>query len=125
MKDNKLKSADKETRKLTMLLDTCGEWMTFSNYYLWWLIDHGLVVDDIRNVSLYEAHNGFNEFVSEFMRKRRDIISGKTKGNEKFFKISMNGSYGYDGMNSENFNKVRIVDKNKAFQLIASDGYRN
>ena len=28
MKDNKLNSADKETRKLTMLLDTCGTFMT-------------------------------------------------------------------------------------------------
>ena len=28
MKDNKLNSADKETRKLTMLLDTCCTFMT-------------------------------------------------------------------------------------------------
>ncbi|WP_289705092.1 hypothetical protein, partial [Bacteroides acidifaciens] len=104
MKDNKLNSADKETRKLTMLLDTCGTFMTFSNYLLWFLIDHGLIVDDIKSLSLYEAHDGFNQFVCEFMKKRQDILSGKAHGNEKFYKISMNGSYGYDGMNSENFN---------------------
>jgi hypothetical protein len=38
MKDNKL-SVDKEERKLTQLLNTNGEFMAFSSYYLWFLID--------------------------------------------------------------------------------------
>ena len=125
MKDNKLSSIDKSEPHLTMLLDTCDRWMTFSNYYLWFLVDHGLEVVDIKSLSLYEAHDGFKPFVSEFMKKRQDILSGKIKGCEKFFKMSLNGSYGYDGMNSENFDKIRIVDKDKAFRAIISDTYIN
>lgn len=84
-----------------------------------------LVSDDIKSLSLYESHNWFNQFVCELMRKRQDILSCKTKGNKKFYKISMNDSYSYDGMNTENFSRVRIFDKNKSYQLIASDTYRN
>ena len=135
MKVNKFNSIDKDERKLTMLLDTHDEYMVFSNYYLWFLLDHGLVIDDVKSVSQYEAHTGFNAFVNEFMKKRQDIISGVSKGNgaesdlsvanEKFYKISMNGSYGYDGMNTENFSKIKICDANKAYQAIISQTYMN
>jgi hypothetical protein len=38
--DNHLEKKDcKPTRKLTQLLSTMGEFMTFSQYYLWFLID--------------------------------------------------------------------------------------
>ena len=125
LQKHKLASLDKEERKLTMLLDTYGEYMTFSNYYLWFLLDHGLVLEDVKSVSIYEAHTGFHEFVTTFMKKRQDIIAGKVTGNEKFYKISMNGSYGYDGMNSEKFCKVKICDTNKAYQYIISQTYMN
>ncbi|WP_295163659.1 hypothetical protein, partial [uncultured Brachyspira sp.] len=125
MKEHKLSSLNKEERRLTQLLDTCGQYMTFSNYYLWFLLDQGLVLEDIKSVSLYEAHNQFHEFVTTFMKKRQDIISKKEKGNEKFYKISMNGSYGYDGINSENFSKIKICNKDKAYSAIISDTYIN
>ncbi len=125
LQEHKLASLDKEERKLTMLLDTYGEYMTFSNYYLWFLLDHGLVLEDVKSVSIYEAHTGFREFVTTFMKKRQDIIAGKSNGNEKFYKISMNGSYGYDGMNTEKFCKVKICDTNKAYQYIISQTYVN
>ena len=37
----------------------------------------------------------------------------------------MNGSYGYDGMNTENFSKIKICDTNKAYQAIISQTYMN
>ena len=125
MKNNHFPSIDKEERKLTMLIDTCGEYMTFSNYYLWFLIDHGLKIVDIKSISLYTAHDGFNNFVNEFMGKRIEILGGKVQGNEKFYKISMNGSYGYDGMNTEKYNKIKFCNKSKTYQAIISDTYLN
>ena len=76
------------------------------------------------------------------MKKKQEIISGKVNGNgteidflqsemskklanEKFYKISMNGSCGYDGMNTENFSKIKICDANKAYQAIISQTYMN
>ncbi len=44
-------------------------------------------------------------------------------GNEKFYKISMNGSYGYDGMNTEKFSKIKICSRDKTFQNIIYDNY--
>ena len=32
--------------------------------------------------------------------------------NEKFYKISMNKSYDYDGMNPEQFMKIKFCDEN-------------
>ena len=37
----------------------------------------------------------------------------------------MNGSYGYDGLNTEHYNKIKIVDRDKAYQAIISDTYMN
>jgi hypothetical protein len=47
MKANGIK-VDKEERKLTQLLSTHDQFMSFSSYYLWFLIDicH-FVIDDI------------------------------------------------------------------------------
>ena len=130
LRQNNLASIDKEERKLTMLVDICGEYMTFSNYYLWFLLYHGFILDDAKSVSIYEAHKSFNEFVSKyvphsFMSKRQDIISGKETGSEKFYKISMNGSYGYDGMNTEKFAKIKLCNSDKAYQYIISETYMN
>ena len=77
MKTNNLISTDKEERKLTMLLDTHDEYMVFSNYYLWFLLDHGLIIDDVKYVSQYEAHNGFHEFVNIFTENRLKCLSGE------------------------------------------------
>lgn len=124
-KSNHINSIDKSDTKLTMTVDTMHEFKGFGCYYLWFLIDHGLKVIDVKSVSLYDCHRGFNTFVNEFMNNRIEILSGNVKGNEKFFKISMNGSYGYDGLNSEHYNKIKIVDSNKAYQSIISDTYMN
>ena len=108
-----------------MTLDTMGEFKTFGYYYLWFLIDHGLKVTDVKNVTLYDCHTGFNSFVNEFMNERIAILSGEKHGNEKFYKISMNGSYGFNGLNTEHYNKIKIVDTDKAYQAIISDTYMN
>lgn len=114
---------DVNESKLTMLLDTGDEYECFSCYYLWFLIDHGLEIVDIKSVSIYSAHDSFNMFVNEFMSERRKILSGETNGSEKFYKISMNGSYGYDGMNTEKFNKVKFCSKDQTYREILSDTY--
>ena len=50
---------------------------------------------------------------------------GAQGANEKFYKISMNGSYGYDGMNTEKYNKIKFCNKSKTYQAIISDTYLN
>ena len=112
-------------RKLTMTLDTMGEYKVFYCYYLWLLIDLGLKVVDVEEVVVYSANKAFNAFVTEFMKNRQDIIAGIKEGNQQFYKIAMNGSYGYDGMNESHYNKVKICDKDTTCQAICSDNYRN
>ena len=64
MTSNKIHTSKRET-KLTCLVDTCNEFMQFSSYYLWLLLDLGLVITDIKCVATYTAHNAFNEFVTD------------------------------------------------------------
>ena len=59
------------------------------------------------------------------MRKRQDIIPGIESVNEKFYKISMNGSYSYDGMITEKYSKFKICDSDNTYQSIMSDTYIN
>ena len=91
-KTNKISSIDKVDTKLTMTLDTMNKFECFGCYELWWFIDHGIVVTDILNLAIYEANTCCHTFVNECMSERQAILSGQKHGNEKFYKISMNGS---------------------------------
>ena len=119
MKRNKFIGIDKETDILTQLIDTHNEYMTFNNYYLWFLLDHGIELEDVKSVSLYSAHTGFNKFVNEFMNKRL------TSNNQLFYKLILNGSFGYDGINTEHYMSLKLCDENKAYSYILSQAYIN
>lgn len=58
------------------------------------------------------------------MQNRVNILNGKSTGNEKIYKISLNGWYGYDGMNTERFMMIKFCDENQAHTSIISDRYR-
>ncbi|KAA6368664.1 MAG: hypothetical protein EZS28_035809, partial [Streblomastix strix] len=50
MKDNTIKT-DQKQRKLTNLTSTMGEYMAFSSYYLWFLIDDcHFIIDDVKQI---------------------------------------------------------------------------
>ena len=73
-------TTDKKERKLTNLLSTHGEYMAFSNYYLWFLQDNfDFVIEDINYFIKFDAHEGFNKFVNHFMNKR---ITFMNEGNK-------------------------------------------
>ena len=57
------------------------------------------------------------------MQNRQEAIVEKNKGLDMFCKISLNGSYGYDGMNSEKFTKAKIQNKNRTFKSQLSDTF--
>jgi hypothetical protein len=111
-------------KKLTMLLSTHGEWMSFSSYYLWFLIDccH-FIIDDVRYIIYFTKHTGFNAFVKEMMAKRVEAKTSGNSGKELFYKMCMNGSYGYDGMNTEKFTKLKIGDEKKFVSECRLDTY--
>ena len=45
------------------------------------------------------------------------------EGKEKFYKESLNSSYGYDEMNTEKFSKINVCDENQARTAIIADCY--
>lgn len=109
MKDNNIK-VDEKQRKLTQLLEV-NDFTTFSSYYLWFLMDScHFVVDDIRSITTFTKHKGFYNFVRTFMDERIKAMNEHNSGKEIFCKISLNGSYGYDGMNTEKFAKNEILN---------------
>jgi hypothetical protein len=115
MKANKIKTDQKET-KLTMLLSTMGEFMSFSTYYLWFLIDYcHLIIDDVKSIITFTKHDSFNPFVTEFMNKRIEAIK-EHSSKETFYKLCLNGSYGYDGMNTEKYEYLRLMNKDKTYE---------
>jgi hypothetical protein len=109
-------SVDKTERKLTQLIDTHNEFMSFSSYYLWFLIDDcHFIIDEIKELYLYTAHDGFNKFVTRNMQKRILAKSSGDSAGDTFYKLVLNGSYGYDIMNEENFLKSMLCNRSKAF----------
>jgi hypothetical protein len=106
-------------KKLTQLLSTMGQFMTFNNYYLSYLMDycHFVVEDAEECVTFYYNKEGiFTEFVTNFMNMRIKAMQDGNSGMEKFCKMIMNSAYNKDLLNSELFSK--IVFKNKEKTLI-------
>jgi hypothetical protein len=100
---------DRQERKLTQLLDTNDQFMAFGSYYLWFLMDYCyFVIDEIQEIYVFEKNRAFNKFATEFMGKR---IETTNDAENAFYKLNLNGSYGYDGMNEENFTKSKIMNK--------------
>jgi hypothetical protein len=130
MKQNGI-PVDKVEHKLTMLLSTYAidqkngtDYMTFSSYYLWFLIDDcHFIIDDIQEIATFSKHLGFNKFVNGFMHDRQTAMKDKNKGMEQYCKICLNGSYGYDGMNSEYFTKLKFMNKDKTFHCQATNNF--
>jgi hypothetical protein len=118
MQKNNIKTDQKES-KLTMLLSTHNQFMSFSSYYLWFLLDYcHLIIDDIQSIIIFTKHDRFKPFVTEFMNKRIECINNKSS-KEIFYKTCLNGSYGFDGMNTEKYERLMIGDASKAFEIHA------
>ncbi|KAA6384334.1 MAG: hypothetical protein EZS28_020140 [Streblomastix strix] len=104
----------KKDRKLTTLLDTNGQFMVFNNYYLWLLIDLGFVFTDYKAITVFEKNEANDPFVRTMMNLRiQSILAGSTK--EKFYKLIIKASYGYDTLNTEKFGKIKMLDKAGTF----------
>jgi hypothetical protein len=115
---------DRKVRKLTQLTDTHGEYMVFSSYYLWFLIDTcGFVIDDVKDMYVFTKHRAFNGFVEEFMRKRQEAKLSQDDIGDTFYKICLNSSYGYDILNKANFTHSKFCDKAQTFASQISAGF--
>jgi hypothetical protein len=83
--------------------------MSFNNYYLWFLIDYcHFVVDEVKDLWTFTKNRAFNPFVEDFMRKRIESNDG---AKNMFYKINLNGAYGYDGMNTEKYAKIKLLNE--------------
>jgi hypothetical protein len=104
-------------KKLTQLLSTINPFMTFNNYYLWYLIDYcHLVVEDVEECATfyYNKEGIFTEFVNNFLNMRIIAMQDGNSGMEKFCKMIMNSAYGKDLLNSELFSKIVFKNKDKS-----------
>jgi hypothetical protein len=103
-------------KKLTQLQSTMGQFMTFNNYHLWYLIDYcHFVVEDAEEcvTFYYNKERIFTEFVTNFMNMRIKAMQDGKSGMEKFCKMIMNSAYGKDLLNSELFSKILFKNKEK------------
>ena len=64
---------------------------------------------------MFTKHNRFNKFVRDFANERIKAKLSGNKGRETFCKTSLNGSYGYDGMNQMKYNKNVLKDRESTF----------
>ncbi|KAA6362105.1 MAG: hypothetical protein EZS28_042368, partial [Streblomastix strix] len=115
---------DKTERKLTNLVDTNNEVMSFNNYYLWLLIDTcHLVIDEIVSVTTFSKHTNFNSFVKEFMNLRQQAKDAKNEGLGQFCKLILNSAFGGDALNSEKYSNTRLLSANKTFVQHMMQGF--
>ncbi|KAA6392978.1 MAG: hypothetical protein EZS28_011496 [Streblomastix strix] len=88
--------------------------MIFNKYYLWLLIDLGFVITDYKAIAVFEKNAAYELFVRTMMNLRTQaILAGSSK--EKYYKLIINASYGYDTLNTEKFGKIKMIDKADTF----------
>ncbi|KAA6362697.1 MAG: hypothetical protein EZS28_041776, partial [Streblomastix strix] len=110
---NKMKSqgltVDKPTTKLTSLLSTHNQFMCFTSYILWFLIDYcNLIIDDIDSIALFDKHLGFESFACTMMSKRQDAISQHNDTKSLYYKQILNSAFGGEGQNNAKFDKISL-----------------
>ncbi|KAA6377419.1 MAG: hypothetical protein EZS28_027054 [Streblomastix strix] len=109
-------SHDIVERKLTNLVDTKNEIMSFNNYYLWLLIDQfHFIIDEIVNVTTFTKHDSFNSFAKEFMSIRQQTKDDKNDGIAYFAKIVLNSAFGGDALNSEKYSNTKLLSFERTF----------
>jgi hypothetical protein len=117
--------SSKKEKKLVNLLNTASpcsnelEWMSFSSYYLWLLIDRfHFKITKIKSIMTFDASACFNSFVNSIMKKRIDAMMIKNDQKAQFYKIILNASYGYDGLNTEKYKVTNNIVKYKKQQQL-------
>ena len=92
-----------------------NEYMIFSSYYLWFLIDEfDLIIEDISEICTFTKHLAFGNFFNKKMNRRQEAILKGDKVGDATNKVSMNSSYGGDALNSQRFKTARIVNATEA-----------
>ncbi|KAA6385821.1 MAG: hypothetical protein EZS28_018652, partial [Streblomastix strix] len=107
-------SVNKLVTKLTSLLSTHDEFMSFSSYYLWLLIDYcHFIIDDVEEIVLFTKHTAFKSFVEVMAEKSQQAMREGNQAKQLYFKNIVNSSYGADGQNNEKFDKIGFTNTRK------------
>jgi hypothetical protein len=108
-------SINRKETKLTQLTDTHNKYRLTNNYMLWFLIDTcHFIIYSIGVMYVYEKLTGFKAFTEEMTRLRQEAKLHRDGAGDEFYKLVLNGSYGYDIMNEEKFSKSSIHNKSTA-----------
>jgi hypothetical protein len=116
MKDNN-KKVDGKSMKLTQMLDTkyCKSsrldnnatvFISTFSYYLWFLLDIGYHIDDIKSLITFTKQTGLKSFTEELMNLRQLAIIDNNKGVSNFYKLCLNSSYVQEILNEEKYSKM-------------------
>ncbi|KAA6349984.1 MAG: hypothetical protein EZS28_051910, partial [Streblomastix strix] len=117
---------NKLVTKLTSLLSTHDEFMLFSSYYLWLLIDYcHFIIDDVEETVLFTKHTAFKSFVEVMAEKRQQALREGNQAKQLYFKNIVNSSYGADGQNNEKFDKISICNKQQTYLKQLNKGFTN
>ncbi|KAA6372022.1 MAG: hypothetical protein EZS28_032451, partial [Streblomastix strix] len=94
-------TVDKPTTKLTALLSTHNQFMCFTSYILWFLIDYcNLIIDGIDSIALFDKHLSFESFACTMMSKRQDAISQHNDKKSLYYKQILNSAFRGEGQNN-------------------------
>jgi hypothetical protein len=124
MVSNKL-STDKKEKKLTQLLSTHDQFMSFGMYELWFLNDEcHFIIDGIDNLITFTKHDKFSGFVNHFFNDRVKAKKEGNTGRSILDKIVLNGSYGSDGQNNEKFTTIKFLNRDKTIKAHANYNFK-
>ncbi|KAH7827996.1 uncharacterized protein MONOS_11778 [Monocercomonoides exilis] len=111
MKHQLLHIGKRET-KITQLISTHNQFMSFTNEHLFYMIKEcGLVIDDLKEMAVFSKNAVFKTFACALMDQLVKAIAEGNKNEALFMKLLLNSSYAYDSMNTEIFPKTALLSK--------------
>jgi hypothetical protein len=82
-----------------------------------------LVIDDVEELAEFYRNTCFNKFVESLFNERIVAVKSKNNGMDKFLKMILNSSYGYDGLRTERYDNVKFVGNETALLLQSKSNF--
>jgi len=109
--------ADKQEPR-TLTSGTFHSWETVSTSYLRWLMEaRGFRNFRVRHLILYKFSDYPRHFLQPLLQRRHDAKRAGNNVAAECLKLLGNGSYGYNGLESTNYNSVRLVTHERLLDM--------
>jgi hypothetical protein len=81
------------------------------------------VIEEVVEIAIFNKTGCFNKFVTTYMARRIQAMKEGNTGQNKYTKMILNSSFGFDIKNEKNYSKVKLCNKAQAMMSQSQASY--